>query len=119
MISRAHFVAVLGAFVLISGCAHRSRTTSITTTTAASAPAEPPATGAAHALVIQTASCWLGGLWSDAIGEQGDAPDAAIRNRCLDVVQAVGGPASVSYYPLRAVDTAAVGQIAEQLRMLA
>src|SRR5262245_29514226 len=33
-------------------------------------PFSPPAT--AHELVLDATSCWLGGLWSDALAEAGD-----------------------------------------------
>ena len=82
-------------------------------------PAEPPATGRAHALVVQATSCWLGGLWSDAISEDEGARAAGIRDRCLAVVQDVGDPAVVSYFPLRAVDAGTVEGLAEHLRAVA
>jgi hypothetical protein len=125
MLSRAPLLAVFSvALLMVGGCAHSSRSTSTTTTTSASMmsrppPAEPPATGDAHALVLQAASCWLGGLWSDALGEVDAARDAGIRDRCLAVVQAVSDPATVSYYPLRAVDAGAVAHLAKHVHDLA
>ena len=80
---------------------------------------EPAVTGAAYSLVMQTARCWLGGLFSDAVEEKGDARDAGMRSRCFDVIQAVGGPASVSYYPLREVDAAAASRVAQSARTIA
>ncbi|MBX3206210.1 MAG: hypothetical protein KF764_14155 [Labilithrix sp.] len=123
MISRPCLLAVLGVALLVGACADRSRPpsppTSRATTTSASMPVDPAATGRAHALVIQATSCWLGGLWSDALGEREDARTAGIIKRCLEVVQAVGDTSRVSYYPLRALDAETVGHIAEHVRAVA
>lgn len=108
------------ALVVIGGCGHAARP-AVTTTTSASlpTPGPSPATGHAHELVIDAAACWLGGLWSDALGEHGDARAVGIRDRCLGVVDAVNDASLVAYYPVRAVDAQAVGHIADHVRTVA
>jgi hypothetical protein len=107
--------------VLLFGCAHSRSAASTTTTSAAIIPslAEPSANGKAHALVVEAAACWLGGLWSDAVGERANHRATGIRDRCLDVVESVGDASKVSYYPLRAVDAETVGYLAEHVRDVA
>jgi hypothetical protein len=60
--------------------------------------------------VIAAASCWLGGLWSDAVGEQklawADTRTAGITNRCKEVLDTDG---------MRAVDPRAVETVARRL----
>ncbi len=43
----------------------------------------------AHKLLIRAASCWFGGMWADALGEQDDVKKAGIETRCKDVEQRV------------------------------
>lgn len=69
--------------------------------------------------MLRAASCWLGGLWSDALGEKGDARASGIRDRCLEVIEDVGDSNAVSYYPLRAVDSETVGRLADHVRSVA
>jgi hypothetical protein len=62
------------------------------TGSAAAAPAAPPATPTqeeAHKLLMRAASCWFGGVWADAMGEQDDVKKAAIETRCKDLEQRV------------------------------
>jgi hypothetical protein len=70
-------------------------------------------------LVLEATSCWMGGLWSDALGEVGDRRTAGIDRRCdallrdLDLTARERGRALAdrvpppapeeAYYPLRAV----------------
>ncbi len=54
------------------------------------AAATPPATQEeGHKLLALTASCWFGGQWSDALGEQDQVKTAGIETRCKAVEQAV------------------------------
>lgn len=101
----------------LSACAQRSApaTTITSASTSPSATATAHEAGRAHALVIQATSCWLGGLWSDAVGEDHGARDGAIQLRCAQVLQAVGESPENAYYPLRALDPAMVEKIAVQV----
>ncbi len=76
--------------------------------------------GGAHDLVLQAASCWTDGLWSDALGETGDARLGGIERRC-DELLAAGGvtPEQQRYYPLRAVEPYVVNVLAARVRELA
>jgi hypothetical protein len=64
-------------------------------------------------------SCWLGGLWSDAIGEHPDAREPAIRRRCETVLDAIGASPVGAYAPLRAVDPRTVQTIASRIHTVA
>jgi hypothetical protein len=99
-------------------------------TPAARSPAQAstPAVHDAHELVILATSCWMGGLWSDALGESGDARYAGIERRCnallkeVDVPQTNRVPTSqpeAAYYPMRAVEPAVVDAIAGRVDALA
>jgi len=55
--------------------------------------------------VIAAASCWLGGLWGDALGELGDARTKGTEQRCHDLDQRVWGASGTSHYEeLRALE---------------
>jgi hypothetical protein len=106
---------------LLSSCA-RGGVPATATLTSASTQAnevtrEPPPRGHGHALVIAATSCWLGGLWSDAVGEKGDARDAGIRRRCDDILLEVGDSRKepIAYAPLRALDARTVDRIADRV----
>jgi hypothetical protein len=75
--------------------------------------------GPAYSFVTRAASCWLGGLWSDAVGEKDDARFAGIRRRCDDVLTSVGESPEGAYYPLRAVDPKTVDKLARHVSILA
>jgi hypothetical protein len=83
----------------------------------AQSPSTPPSaaakTEAAHLLVIAAASCWFGGSWSDALGEQGDAKGKGVEARCHDVERRVWGGAedTVHYEQLRALEMNAVADV--------
>jgi hypothetical protein len=115
---KSHRSLVGSCFVLVlSACAQRSppatTITSASTSPSATATAREP--GYAHELVIETAGCWLGGLWSDAVGDDRGAREGAIQRRCVQVLQAVGESPATAYYPLRAVDSATVEKVAVQV----
>jgi hypothetical protein len=76
-------------------------------------------TAQAHALVIQAASCWFGGLWSDAEGAA-DSRRAAAEKRCLGLVQRLyGSDDKVKYDQLRLVDPRVVDKLAADVDKLA
>jgi hypothetical protein len=122
--------AILTAYVSLS----------LTTTACASGrPVEAPAAGVhgdhtnapGYGLVIQATSCWMGGLWSDALGETDDTRTSGIDRRCnalLRDIEITAGerdraladhvppPApEEAYYPLRAVEPHIVDAIARKV----
>jgi hypothetical protein len=82
----------------------------------ASVPASPEGSG--YALLGLATSCWLGGLWNDALVETG-APHDAIEDRCDALLRAAGQPVIGEYGPLRAVDASIVPAIVEAVRVRA
>ncbi len=68
------------------------------------------ASGSGDAVVVAAASCWLGGLWSDAVGEKklawSDTRTAGIDKRCKDVLDTGG---------MRTIDPRAVETVARKL----
>jgi hypothetical protein len=63
--------------------------TETATPASSAAPAGAQTQEEAHKLLIRAASCWFGGLWADAMGEQDDVKKAGIETRCHDVEQRV------------------------------
>jgi len=62
---------------------------------------------------MAAASCWFGGLWADALGEEGDAKLKGIEARCHDLEQHVWGTEDKSHYEeLRALGKDAVAAAA-------
>jgi hypothetical protein len=86
-------------FVVTAGCAKHA---------GVHAQSAPPMTG--QAIVMGAASCWLGGLWSDALGEKklawNDTRTPGIDRRCKDVLEGEG---------MRAIDPRAVDAVAHKL----
>jgi hypothetical protein len=74
--------------------------------------------GRAFALVMSATSCWMGGLWADALGEKYDARTEGIDERCNEVVRALDASPDFQR-PLRAVDATAVQRISHEVRALA
>jgi hypothetical protein len=70
----------------------------------------PLASRSGDAVVISAASCWLGGLWSDAVGEKklawSDTRTPGIERRCKDVLDTDG---------MRTIDPRAVETVARRL----
>jgi hypothetical protein len=63
----------------------------------------------AHKLVVAGAACWFGGMWADALGEQGEMKVHGLESRCKDVERRVWGTDDKSHYEqLRALETSAV-----------
>jgi hypothetical protein len=96
-------------------------------------PAPLPSTqtdGAAEHLVVGATSCWMGGLWSDALGEQDNPPNnatgvsnartAGIERRCDEVLQDVYGTVDLMQYRrLRAIEPQVVDALAMRVRSVA
>jgi hypothetical protein len=85
--------------------------------------------GEAERLVVGAASCWMGGLWSDALGEQTDSrawgaarttDPRGIERRCSAVLAHVYGAFDpMQYEQLRAVEPRVVDDIATRVKAVA
>jgi hypothetical protein len=76
--------------------------------------------GEAERLVIGATSCWMGGLWSDALGEPRDARAADIEGRCDAVLVHVYGAVNpMQYRQLRAAEARVVDDLAGRVRAVA
>ena len=75
----------------------------------------------AHDLVVAAASCWFGGTWADALGEEGPPKEGAIESRCRDVERRVweGAEDATHYEQLRALEANAVAAVTAQVEFLA
>lgn len=74
----------------------------------------------AHKLVVLAASCWYGGLWAEALGEQGPMKQAGIQARCDDVARRVWkAEDKVHVEQLRAFDGNAVADVTANVDLLA
>jgi hypothetical protein len=116
-------MTAFGALVL-TACATSSHVAS---------PANPAAsaTPSARALVLRATACWMGGIWGDGLGQDGDSRATGIAQRCnallreVDVTKgekerarADGVPPPApeeAYYPLRAVEPHIVDLIAAEV----
>jgi hypothetical protein len=88
-----------------------------------------PTDGEAQRLVVGAASCWMGGLWSDALGEQTDsrafgmAPTVdprGIERRCSAVLAHLYGAFDpMRYEQLRAVEPRVVDDLAARVSAVA
>jgi hypothetical protein len=88
--------------------------------TPATSSAPTPTGEAAHRLVVEATACWFGGLWGDALGEEGEMKRSGDERRCRDVAQmAYGTDAKDRLEQVRAVDATAVGDIAAKVELLA
>lgn len=92
----------------------------------ASAAATPaPAPGAqtqeeAHKLVVLAASCWFGGLWGDALGEQDQAKTTGVETRCHDLERRVWDTDDKTHYEqLRALEQNAVADVVAKVDVTA
>ncbi len=116
---------VLALAVSLAACGHESAPPA--TGTSATVPAvtvtsesiSPVAEGRAHAIVLEAASCWLSGLWSDAARDEPAARNAAIVDRCRRVLHAAGETSDRLYGALRAVDPVAVDALAGRIGKMA
>jgi hypothetical protein len=74
----------------------------------------------AHKLVVQAASCWFGGLWSDALGEQDQAKQAGIEARCRDLTKRVWNTDDKAHLEqLRALESNAIADVVAKVDSLA
>jgi hypothetical protein len=114
--------------LLMSACAagRTSQTAAAATKTPARGPKAP-----GYALVIKATSCWMGGLWSDALGETDNARIAGIERRCNELLSDIDITAGErpraladhvpppapeeAYYPLRAIEPHIVDAIARKI----
>jgi len=85
--------------------------------------------GEAERLVVGAAACWMGGLWSDALGEQPDsrasgvartADPSGIERRCSAVLAHVYGSFDpMQYEQLRAIEPRVVDDLATRVAGIA
>ena len=86
--------------------------------------------GEAERLVVGATSCWMGGLWADALGEQDnppfnvtaitDARTAGIERRCDAVLTHVYGTVDpMQYRQLRGIEVRVVDDLAARVRSVA
>jgi hypothetical protein len=62
--------------------------------------------------VVLAASCWFGGLWGEALGEQDQAKVTGIETRCHELERRVwGGDDKTHYEQLRALEQNAVSDV--------
>lgn len=78
-------------------------------------PAAVATNGRAFDLVMTTSSCWMGGLWSDALGERYDTRTSGIEARCDAVLDAIHAKPDDAYKPLRAFEPEIVDRIAAKV----
>jgi hypothetical protein len=85
------------------------------------APAAAPATQEeAHKLAVLAASCWFGGFWADALGEQDQAKQAGTEARCHDLAMRVWSADDKAHVEqLRALETNAVADVVAKVDLLA
>ncbi len=84
----------LAIALLVTACGGEARVENPAPMTSAAgvAAAPPRETDTAYKLIVASAACWLGGLWSEAEGESGAAERrTGTARRCAEVVRAVSG----------------------------
>jgi hypothetical protein len=77
-------------------------------------PAPPPSKSQeeAHRLLVLAASCWFGGLWADALGEQDQMKTTGIENRCHDLERHTWGADDKTHYEqMRALEQNATSDV--------
>lgn len=79
--------------------------------------APPPAKGQAHALAVLVASCWYGGVWSEAEGaDAAETRKAASEARCREATKRVfGTDDKEKYEQLRAYDANAIEDVGKKI----
>jgi hypothetical protein len=112
---RTHSMKILGALVL-AGCA-TAGSPAPPGPSATSAVMAAPARDVAYGLVMQATSCWMGGLWSDALGEKDEDRSAGIRRRCDELSRALGAP--VEGVSKQAVEEKTVDLLSQRVETLA
>jgi hypothetical protein len=123
--------ALIAAFAL-AGCAGSAPPLAPSPSPAVN-PAPLPVTGAtpappspqqtreeAHKLVVLAASCWLGGLWADALGEQDSTTQAGIHARCGELERRVWNADDDAHLEqLRALEANAVSDVTANVDLTA
>src|SRR6516225_3564531 len=99
------------AFGLLVGCAS-------TTSSPATTPRRAQSSPTGYDITMQATACWMGGLWSDALGETGSERIDRIAGRCHQVLRSIVAPDD-DYYPLRAVEWRLVDAIARRVQTVA
>jgi hypothetical protein len=130
--ARARCVATCIVTFALAGCS-ASEPRQADTPVSAMGPKPLPATqtdGEAERLVVGATSCWMAGLWSDALGEQDNPPSYAtgvadgrtvgIERRCDAVLEQVYGTVDpMQYKQLRAIEARVVDDLATRVRSIA
>ena len=76
------------------------------------APSGAPTQEEAHKLLVLAASCWFGGLWGDALGEQDQAKVTGIETRCHELERRVwSADDKVHFEQVRAFEQNAVSDV--------
>jgi hypothetical protein len=70
-------------------------------------------------MVLAATACWMGGFWSDALGEPEPERLAGDHRRCEDLMRDANLPAKATYYPLRAIERGTVDDLADKVRAVA
>ena len=98
----------------LAGCASQT-----TTLTSATIPPKPVEIGA-NELLIDTASCWFGGMWGDVEGDTPVERAVSSKERCESVVRTVFGPrASDRFVQLRAHEPTTMAELRATIERLA
>jgi hypothetical protein len=114
---RLLLLAALAPLAMIS-CAPREDVVGTTHLSAADVDGADLARGKGYAIVMHATSCWMGGLWSDAVGERGEDRMKGIEARCYRVLSDFGGGPG-GYAPLRSVEEGTVDTIARRIQTIA
>jgi hypothetical protein len=84
------------------------------------APPPQPTREEAHKLLVLAASCWLGGLWADALGEQDSTKQAGIHAQCSDLARRVWNADDKAHLEqLRAFEANAVSDVTAKVDLAA
>jgi len=114
---RSSLGAVVGCVGLVLALGACGRPAEVPFAQGAAPPVHPHA---AHQLLVDTASCWFGGMWGDVQGESTQERIVSSQRRCEDVVRRVFGSADhARYLQLRAFEPMAVAQVKRQIVELA
>jgi len=111
----------IALFMLVFACGGPSKPATTTPTTDTGSEKTPPAAGArgpGYDLAMRATGCWMGGLWSDALGEKDFERAQAIEKRCKEVLEAIG-ETPASYDAFRTLDAKVVGTLTEKTKSVA
>jgi hypothetical protein len=122
MFSKSTAALAFAGSSLLFSCASartRARAPEAASATETSAEIAAPLRGVPYDLAIQATSCWLGGLWSDALREREEDRLAEIQKRCDALLRDVGESPGEAFDPLRAVDSATVDHLVRRIAAIA